>query len=327
MRGVPPPQSLVTAVKDRTLVPFVGTGLSMSVGKGVFPSWGDLIERLAKRLVDESRADVAATVRAELAEQHFPEAAESAFETLSSSRFLEEMQAAFGIPCPPTANLSAVEALWRLRAPAVITTNYDTVLQWPFAPRADRPYPVNRVSPQLVYNDDPDLLRLVLTPSASTPPLIWHLHGTVLRPSTVILTRRQYERLYGDDKDQSKTRLSQYRSALAQLRSVVANRTLLFVGFSLDDPFVRAQLQYIFDITSKQNPVSFVLLKRGEKEKEEKEFLDRYNAQAIRFDDFGPPMVRAISEIADEAWGPTSVSVTVPGALVGLLDDLNTLIR
>ena len=145
---------------------------------------------------------------------------------------------------------------------------------------------------------------------------MWHLHGSVARPQTIILTHRQYERLYGAGTSQRAV----YENALQQLRAVVLNRTLLFIGFSLDDPFVRAQLDDIFELTSKQNPVNFVVLKQGEKDPAG--MLARHNVQLIEFEHFGSPMVRAISEIADEAWGATTGFISAPGAFAGLIGDL-----
>jgi hypothetical protein len=230
------------------------------------------------------------------------------------------MQAAFDRQSPPDADWSAVEAVWRLRPPAVITTNYDAVLRWPFTPRGGRPYPPAIEAPRVAHNDDPDLLQRIATARGEERPLVWHLHGSVDRPSTVILTRRQYERLYGAGSLQA----TQYAFALDQFRALIANRTLLFIGFSLDDPFVSAQLEYILDVTSKQNPVSFLLLRKGEKDSAA--MLQRHQVQIVEFEDFGAPMVRAINEIAEAAWGLAAPGALVPGALVGLIEDLSALI-
>ena len=308
---MPPPQTLVEAVKNRTVVPFIGTGLSVSVGRKIFPDWRGLIELLATRLDSEGLAPDASTVRRYLAAEQFPEAAELAFEKLTPSRFGEVMRQAFDVAPPDNADLSAVEALWRIRPTALITTNYDDVLRWPVR-RAARP--------RVAHNDDPDLLQQFVTPAPDERPLIWHLHGSVERPGTIILTERQYQRLYGAASEQ----LKQYAFALQQLRTLIANRTLLFVGFSLADPFVRAQLKEILDVTAAQNPVSFVLLKKGEKEADS--LLAQQHVQVMEFDDFGPPMVSAIAEIADAAWGvadvATEVARPVQALSVGDIDDV-----
>jgi len=301
---VPPPQTLVEAVKNRTVVPFIGTGLSVSVGREIFPDWRGLIEQLASRLESEGLEPAAVKVRQYLADRKFPEAAELAFEKLKSSRFRKEMGKAFDVRPPAHADLSAVQALWRIRPTGLITTNYDDVLRWPFGGAA-LPYPLPPPSPRLAHNDDPDLLQQLVTPELDERPLVWHLHGSVERPVTIILTQRQYQRLYGADSEQFK----QYAFALEQLRTLFANRTLFFVGFSLEDPFVRAQLKDIFAVTAAQNPVSFVLLKKGERDPDS--LLAQYNVQVIEFDDFGPPMARALAEIAEAAWGVFDVAAPV----------------
>jgi len=301
---VVPPETLVAAVKNRTVVPFIGAGLSVSVGRQIFPDWRGLIEQLADRLKDERLERDAETVRQHLAAQEFSEAAELAFEKLTPIRFGEVMRKAFDVEPPDGADLSAVEALWRIRPRGLITTNYDDVLRWPFG-SAGRPYQLAPPCPRLAHNDDPDLLQQFLTPAADDRSLIWHLHGSVERPGTMILTERQYQRLYGAGSAQ----LRQYEFALQQLRALVANRTLLFVGFSLADPFICAQLKDIFAVTAALNPVSFVLLKKGEKEADT--LRAEHHVQLLEFDDFGPPMVKAIAEIADAAWGAGDVAPQV----------------
>jgi NTP-dependent ternary conflict system VMAP-like protein/SIR2-like protein len=315
------PEDLVAAVRNQTVVPFVGAGLSVSVGRGVFPDWRELIERFAERLERESLVADAAAVREHLRNKRFPEAAELAVEKLTPARFNPVLEQAFGIQPPRDVDLSAVAALWSLRPRSVITTNYDDVLSWPIKLRSSQPYAPARLPPRIVHNDDPDLLQRVAAPATDDPPIVWHLHGSVQRPSTIILTEKQYLRLYGNDPQ----RVGLYAFALDQLRSLVANRTLLFVGFSLDDPFIRAQLESIVKVTAQQNKVSYVLLRKSDKDVTA--MLAQYRVQIVEFDDFGPPMVRAIGEIADAALGRAAVSVSVPRALVGLVDDLVALLR
>jgi hypothetical protein len=56
-------------------VPFVGSGLSVSVGRHIFPDWSQLIDQLAARLASEELADDAPDVRTHLTAKRFPEAA------------------------------------------------------------------------------------------------------------------------------------------------------------------------------------------------------------------------------------------------------------
>ena len=68
-----PPQTLVDAVKAGTCVPFIGSGVSVSVGRGTFPDWAGLVERLAKKLDAENLGRDAKDVRAHLSAKRYPE--------------------------------------------------------------------------------------------------------------------------------------------------------------------------------------------------------------------------------------------------------------
>ena len=44
------PQALATACHRGRVIPFVGSGVSQSVGEDIFPTWKQLLEKLADRL-------------------------------------------------------------------------------------------------------------------------------------------------------------------------------------------------------------------------------------------------------------------------------------
>src|SRR6185295_10644853 len=150
-----------------------------------FPDWKGLIGRLSARLRIEGKTAVADRVDKTLVTDSMA-AAQLAMDNLGRPAFLDEMMKAFGrLQAPPKADLSAAEAIWRLRAPFLITTNYDMALEWPRSP----------VPIQLVHNDDPTLLAS-LDDKSSAARRIWHLHGSISRVDTLILTTEQYRKLY-----------------------------------------------------------------------------------------------------------------------------------
>lgn len=313
------PESLLTALRRGNLVPLVGAGLSMSVGRAVFPSWGQLLERLTERLRREALDAAAAAVAQSCAAQDYLQAAELALRWLLPARFNEEIAAAFVRDAPPGADLSAVAALWRLRPRVVVTTNYDTALEWPFAgaPGSQRP--------QRVHNDDHGLLAALATRSPAERPLIWHLHGSALRPGTVILADSQYRRLYGAGAGQQ----PDYRFAYERLRMLLAERPLLLVGFSLADPLLKRQIQSVLEITAGCNPVSFMLARKGEVP-DPGRFLADYHVQVLEFEDFGPPLVALLDRLGREAFGEPGLPGDLPeeaaAALAGLRDELRGLV-
>ena len=65
------PDSLKQALQSRQLVPFIGSGLSMSVlnkdtGKALFPSWPQLLLKAADKLMAENKPKPANRIRANI---------------------------------------------------------------------------------------------------------------------------------------------------------------------------------------------------------------------------------------------------------------------
>ena len=53
------PGSLIRSIAQERIVPFVGSGVSMAVKDGLFPSWGNLLGKLADKLEEEANEDSA----------------------------------------------------------------------------------------------------------------------------------------------------------------------------------------------------------------------------------------------------------------------------
>jgi hypothetical protein len=298
-----PPKGLVDAVKNRTLVPFVGAGISVGAvirlpPQDRFPNWSGLIKRLSQRLRDERKTADADQVDGE---PDIMAAAELAVERLGRTLFQREMEAAFGQDrAPRGAELSAIQAIWRLNAPFVMTTNYDYVLEWPWAP--------NRV--QRINNDDPSALGSLDAPS--TKLRIWYLHGSIARIDTLILTSGQYLKLYPDN-ETGRPKRTEYQNAFNVFQQLLATRSFLFMGFSLQEPVLRRKLEDVLALTVQTAPMKYLLLKAGEADgAKRQEFFDRYRVQVIECDDFGAEMIAAIDAIGRTAWPGGSAADLAP---------------
>jgi hypothetical protein len=290
MADFQPPDSLVNAVRDKKLVPFVGAGVSVEVVQKLapelqFPNWKTLIHRLAARLTREGKAAAAAKVEATLPDTMA--AAQLAIDELGRPLFLDEMAKAFGrrLP-PPGADLSAVRAIWGLQAPFVITTNYDLVLEWTGGATVR------------VHNDDPSLL-IGLDNASLEQPRVWHIHGSIERPDTLILTSEQYLKLYPD----GSTKQTEYQNAFNAFQHLLGARSFLFMGFSLAEPVLRKKLEDVLALTAKAAPIKFLLLKTGEADAaRQAQLFNDYHVQVIEFAEFGAPMIAAIDAIGRAAW-------------------------
>jgi len=192
-------QRLGGIARRAQLVPFMGSGISMSAGA---PSWKDLIRRLAEaaelepRLVEQLTQthdvlDQAAYVRQAFARRG------SDNEDRFTNAIVDAVDKRRYGPTPPL--LAALEA------EQAITLNYDQLFEWAaFDGRRPR-----RVIPGAVDGAERWLLKL---------------HGSVDEPKSIVLTREDYLGFNAD------------RAALSSLvKATLMTRHLLFVGFGMTD--------------------------------------------------------------------------------------------
>ncbi len=285
------PQDLVRAVRDQRIVPFVGAGVSAGVKRGFFPTWGKLLELMAGELDAQARPADGQEVRRLMKAEDYLGAAERGLRNLGPYRFNRFLRGIFRKKRPADLDLSIVQALWGLRPPLVITTNYDDVLRW--AGPADA---------EMLANDQEE--ELALLPEASPEwPFVWHLHGTIQRLSTVILAGSDYKSLYGGDE----ARARRYEAALFQLNAQLANRPFLYVGFSLSDQYVLQQIADVLKISKGKGAPSFALMKKGQGDASALWF--NYNIQLIEYEDHGAPLAALLKDITRMAFeAPASAS-------------------
>ncbi|MCP3915464.1 MAG: SIR2 family protein [bacterium] len=314
------PGELLAAVRSGEVVPFVGAGLSVSVDRTLFPGWKELVQALADKTIDE-KLDASKIAQA-IAQGKLEDAAQHALDGLGKKLFGGVVVDKFGKGWNDAVNadLSAVSALWRLRPPVVITTNYDSVLTWPWDVRPSLPLGVASARPTPVYNDDPAELASLAQHTDREHPRVWHLHGAVSRTDTVVLARSQYDALYpqaGADPSLAVTRL----------RDFIAGRTLLFVGYSLEDELVMRQVQRVLELTKGYASKSYVLAKKDAIDP--KTAFKDLNTQVMEFEDFGLPLIERLQAIRVEAWPdePLRPEAVSRDGFQGLWNDLFARLR
>ena len=181
-----PSQKLVKALARGTVIPFVGSGVSMSVtvsGKPQFPS----CEKLLRGMTESMDDDDAEIVNRYCNKKSWFKAAEETIEALSHSGFCELMRKRFDIDQPQDADWSVVDALWSLKPSIVATTNYDNVLEW------------RKSGSRRLLNDQPEELGILYTQQDTDRPRILHLHGHIEKASSLILAPSHYDKLYSSD--------------------------------------------------------------------------------------------------------------------------------
>ncbi|MBL7044927.1 MAG: SIR2 family protein, partial [Pirellulaceae bacterium] len=274
------PDTLIHQLAQGRVVPFVGSGVSLAVQPGLFPTWSKLLRTLAKRLQKESNEDAAEIVRRYVKKGQLNKAANEALDELGLAHFREVMQSTFGIGQPADVDLALPTALWSLRSKLVVTTNYDRVLQW------------SNSAARIATNSQQANLADLFAGSEADKPFVWHLHGHIDDPDSLILAPQQYNRLYREAVDDSHP----YAAARLQLRTLIGNYPLLFAGFGLEDEYVMDALAAVLEIFGGNLRPSYALLKTGDDRA--RTLWDKHKIRTIEYADYGGPLVELVDEMA-----------------------------
>jgi ubiquinone/menaquinone biosynthesis C-methylase UbiE len=290
------PAVLRQRAASKRLIPFVGAGVSRNVlkrnGEAAFPGWADLLRNAVKALNEEGKFFAAKAVEADLDLLKDPTAkgvsliqvADKVSANLSPpawAKFLRSQLALSFQDIDPNS-LVLPKAIWSLANNFVITTNFDKVLNWASAS------PLDARSLDL---DDLAGLSDSVRGETFTSPTVWHLHGEIDNPTKLILRSTDYDQLYSPPDKESK-----YAAAFWTLQSILASTTLLFVGFSFADEYIREQLEYVVKAFSGYAGQHFALIPRSELDGGAQLF-ERVGIIPVPYDRPGEPLLEKIQAI------------------------------
>ncbi|NRG35096.1 SIR2 family protein, partial [Niallia circulans] len=222
-------KDLITAIEDNNLVLFIGSGLSRNFG---FPNWKELVMGLLNDLSFhdkkyESLKGVLDTgifteiaILDKIIEMN-PNNKKKVYEFLESTinKDIQEL------------DLSLLSILNQLST-KIITTNYDKLLEIS-----------NQTYKKLTYNDTFHLSKL-----NEYNEFIFKLHGDIGTPESCILFTSDYEELYETK-----------HAAIERLKSQIADKTILFIGFSFNDIYVKETFAYINEVYKSLNRTHYII--------------------------------------------------------------------
>lgn len=226
------------SLKDR-VVPFIGSGLSTPFN---LPSWGGMLIDLKDHL-QESRWNYYEEL---IEEGDYLEALsllkKSSFSLDTDQRIQEKIQEIFEQKINLTINRNQHNYydLLKMKSNFYLTTNYDHIFT---ALRSKEKF-----VPSLNWDEIDNLQRFLLNNRGS----MIHLHGVIHRPTTMVVTKENYDVLYQNSVFQR------------ILTNFMANRVLMFVGFSFNDKFF---LNLFEDIIKKIGGEHFLIAPNITKEK------------------------------------------------------------
>lgn len=202
------------AIKRSNLVFFVGSGFSRSLG---LPNWTELVGIIADDLKKDYPMDAFISNIVDMIRQKYYTEIE-ALDKLKPkhlSRITGALEKHINIDLS-TKDLSRHEKLWQITT-EIVTTNYDKALET-VAPEKCR---------TIVYEDDFHVAQL-----SGTERFLYKAHGSIERPAECVLFSEQYNKIYE----------GRAGAAVLELFRILSDKTIIFLGFSLNDPFVNKLL-------------------------------------------------------------------------------------
>ncbi|WP_088351790.1 SIR2 family NAD-dependent protein deacylase [Bacillus cereus] len=257
--------------QQQKIVPLIGAGLSLPFE---LPSWGKLIELLMKKTVnekyyefiqeyiDEYDYDFALKLiskRGNLSERDIQECVKQIIE----EEFVEV----------DNDSLHNYSDLASLDFPVFLTTNYDNLLFEYLQPKKFKVHSLKdtTLSSHEITNLEKD-------------KRIWHIHGNADETGSIVLTEKQYDELYSNEK--FKTLFSLF----------CGQYTMLFLGFSLNDEYFKGLLDHYQKFYQGKH---YVLLDNPS-EAEIQELNDNYRVRVISYDSSKKGHVESIREFLRE---------------------------
>ncbi|MGM0842806.1 MAG: SIR2 family protein [Bacillota bacterium] len=205
------------------LIPFLGAGTSIPFK---LPNWGDLLLELEKGLSDQNKVKYKELIT----QGDYLRAL--TFLKMYSGIYKTEQLIKKDIKSiikerynkVTNSNIHNIIDILKLDSKFILTTNYDNVVSDYL-----RDYRDEFIMPQTlgIIEDLQDLMD-------ENSQKVIHLHGNVEMPNSMIVTKEDYETLYSTDKIKY------------LLNGIMANKVLLFIGFSFKDAYFKDLYDKIF---------------------------------------------------------------------------------
>ncbi len=240
---------------------FVGSGASVEAG---LPSWSQLIANVLKaNAAQASEVAKDKLFNGAMKSEDFPRCLSYIEHAIGRELLQKAVYQEFGLDRDPTA---IQRRLANMPFAGYITTNYDGLLMRAIRATGDLGWTA-------IGNTDAEVPKV----AGRASKVIWHIHGGVdLTPdkSRLVLTEEDYEALYLEG---SRT--------LDQLKALLSQHRIVFVGFGLRDREVMRVLRKVGLLTNPARPLyAFMPLAGRENEGERRELLRRYNIDVVPYE-------------------------------------------
>jgi SIR2-like domain len=241
------PQGLKEAAQRGTLIPFVGAGASVLAG---CPTWGELADGALKACIAADKFTHGQMAQIRHLQPRMKISIARAVEAQHGLMIDYDKLINPRDGYENEAGQRVYRSLGKLGR-TFVTTNYDGWLHTEIpegalsaaeAPPAQDTSASPRVRRRIFKVED-------FTPAnLNQPDFVFHLHGCLADPSDMVMTTRDYIRRYANDRGSDDPALE--NRALTFLEALFQNKTVLFVGYGLEDLEI---LEYVIQKARQQS--------------------------------------------------------------------------
>lgn len=254
------PYSLIKNAKNNNLVFFIGAGFSRDFG---FPDWNGLVKSMLEKMIDENPKYKPFL---DLLESGTMGVLDILEHIKSEKRIIRDtIYKEFKYDNSKERLLEKHRKLFSISR-KIITTNYDQLLEKAAKEQIEKVVYTNAHLMGQIHNLDEFILKI---------------HGDHEFAADCVLLREDYEKLYDQD-----------NATLAQMKNMIASKTILFIGFSLTDPYVSHVFEYINKLYGGYHEKSFILSVN-------KDDFTKYNVTSIQLENHDQ-IVTFLEQLSDE---------------------------
>jgi hypothetical protein len=287
-------EAMFQLIESGEAIAFVGAGLS----KPLYPTWSEFLQKLANKAVELTRKPI--SLGPGLSESDVLDYAEAIKRHFNDHASIDHYFAIFGTEFGPQAGRCTEQQKKLLRLPfkGFVTTNYEESLE-----QAAHDCGETRRDCSVVIKPDDDhhlVTRFLLGLDDKTQPRrIAHLHGIHSETRQIIFTRSEYEHAYGTSRDGSWTL---HRKLLWAL---LATRRLVFIGTSLDDPYLNELLGMVAaDLWKWGQPIHYLVSPLDQhsiaRQESDRARFNEYGISVVYFENFDGTY-RGLDQLINEA--------------------------
>lgn len=252
------PSGLVQAIKQNTLVLFVGAGFSKNINKNLpkdktLPNWDEFTHEVFEILVDSDKVSVESKKKYKIELEKLEATRRKKSEQkkrLSKSNNTKKkvgnilskvsiedkhiiQQHIFNKFRVAAGTYCELHELALLLTNMVVTTNYDNAIETAYENLHGGARPTTIIGP---LEKDKTLLNH-LTKIISPDGFVFKVHGCATVPDSCIIFEEEYEKLY-ESMPQQKEKLGYYKTRKI-LETILEDKVVLFIGVSFEDVYMK----------------------------------------------------------------------------------------